>query len=352
MKKGLLFKRLRYIAFFVNWVLICGCDPCELNGPTEEKDYDIYYDAMPLGSSSPNIYGVNYGGNGPGAIVDNGMLFSLPNSDDMMAFFRMSETGIDTLMYKKLGVGGVKMSLNEVPYPGLGFVMCNPKRNYILFASGSRLNYLTITGTGGIEISSVFNRNTLPSFAPDGAHIAYYTGDSTGAAMKLVVVSTDNIKDSVAVSLPNGVNTGAGKISIAWSADSKSFVFAAYENGSSNDIIIRSIDGNSETIVDDDSLVAMMPIVSPGMDSVCFAASDGNIWLKNIRNGKLWKITNCSQSDYYSYPRWSPDGGKIMFIRYPRNTGEFSGTLEVYSMKSSRRSVLGNNVSRAFWSVN
>jgi Tol biopolymer transport system component len=344
--------RVALVAFFVNWVLNCGCDPCKINGPDDAKFHDIYYDALPLGGNSPEIYGVNFDSTGFSRIVENGNLFSEPNNDGMMAFFRSEAGGSNALLYKNLNYSKENPIVDESTFPGISFVVAAPNSNKILFADGKDLNFFTFEGTGDVQLTSGFCTGTLPSFSPDGNYFAFYIGNKTDSALQLLVYNTNDPTGGpvMKTDLVNGVNSQRVNLEIGWTPDSKSVVFSAYSSSISNNMVVKVISNGSETVVSDDNFGAVLPIISPGLDSVCFACADGNIRIKNIGNGKLWKLTDAGPDEYYSFPRWSPDGEKIMFIRYPRKTvSEFRGTLEVFNLKSGARTILGNNISRAFW---
>ncbi len=348
-KYGFFSARLGITAFFVNLVLNCGCDTCSPSRPDDSKDFEIYYDALPLGGSDAVIYGVNHSKPGFGWI-GNGMLFSAPNSDGIIAYTSQKGGLADALMYYSLGGGKSGKIVDKSAYPGISFVIASPGSRKVLFADGSDLYFFNMDGTGDYQLTSGLCPGTLPSFSPDGKYIAFFTGTSTDSAMKLLAYYSDNPAGNPALSadLPFGAGKFHKYIGITWSPDSKSVVYTRSSGGISKDLIFKEIISGSENIAGDDNFGASQPVISPGLDTFCFACSDGNIRIKRISDGKIWRITAAEAGEYYSGPQWSPDGEKILFIRFRENISG-GGTLEVFGLKTGKTIIIGNNILRAFW---
>ena len=190
---------------------------------------------------------------------------------------------------------------------------------FVMDADGSNQRQLTHS-PGGVTLAQ-----TPPQWSPDGSSVAYWATIPTGSVQLFVVRLSDSTSTRV-TDEPSDVYEGG------WASD-RSFVFSISNPRSAYPLLARSIDiGTKETttIARDVS----NPEVSPDGTRIAFLSyfrPEGETWLSlmNIDGTGRQKIQQVSSNS--SFPKWSPDSGRVAFFDTAAKSG--SGTY-VYDLGS------------------
>ncbi len=160
------------------------------------------------------------------------------------------------------------------------------------------------------------NLNIQPSVSPDGKTIAYFSDRDDFIGIYLIDARTGKPLSRIAESGTSDKfeSFHSYKSGIAWSHDSKRILFVARSQGKD---VIRIMDVNKKKVIL--TLPFSMdrieyPDWSPSEDMVVMSGlvkGQSDIYIFEIKKGELRKIT--SDENYDTYPRFSPDGSKIVF---------------------------------------
>lgn len=197
--------------------------------------------------------------------------------------------------------------------PPDGRIAFNSFRNsridvYVANTDGTGILNLT-TGSG-----SVFNH--MPSWSPDGSHIAF-TWDEAGVGTRINVMRVDGSE----LTQTTAPGTTANDFGPVWSPDGTRLAFTRSVDGQQNDIYAVDVDGRNLTQLTTHPAWDAFPAWSPDGSRIVFASSrdlgdfEGcDLYVLELASGTTTRLTNtlddgmCEQE-----PAWSPDGTQIAF---------------------------------------
>lgn len=207
-----------------------------------------------------------------------------------------------------------------------------------------------VTGTGGAIV---------PAPSPDGKHLAFIRRVRNKTVL-FVKDLQNGIEKPIYMDLERDMQEGFGTEGyfayFDWTPDSKHIVFwtaGTFHKLTVLDQSISKIPVSVETkmsyadavrfdvdVAPDEFDVKMIRWAqkSPDGKSILYQAL-GKLYLKNIRTGKVKRLTNQNQHDEY-YPRYSNDGKKIVYTTW---NDEDLGSIRVVSSRGGNGKIISKN---------
>jgi len=172
----------------------------------------------------------------------------------------------------------------------------------------------TIPAVGGSEVTLTSSKGSLgylinPQWSSDGLRIAYSYED----AVYIVDIASQNEQKII----ENGSGEYGDRENAQWSDDGTSIV---YKHDSRYIKHIPTTGGAEYTTVYSSTLINI-PTVSTANGYIVFSDYYGDLLAVNIDGSDLFRVNNgvtdiFDASQAYNHPEWSPDGSKIVFVRY------------------------------------
>jgi TolB protein len=197
--------------------------------------------------------------------------------------------------------------------------------------------------------------NGDPAYSPGGAQISF-DQDVGPAAPKVHGIFIASADGSNARRLTTGIRTTqAFDTQSQWSPDGKRLVFMSVKNGKEAAIFVVNIDGTGLKRLTPWSLDAGNPDWSPDGHEILFnpywdphPGKFSNIFSMRPDGSHRTQLTHPRPGVQSFAPAWSPDGTKIVFVRFTP-TGKRSGRLDLFTMSADgRRLRRVTNMPRAF----
>ena len=352
-KESFIRRKILLIATFFVIAGFYGCDTCN-TGEGENKDANyIYFTALSLNGTIPNIYSISYDGSKFREIIKDDIIYCGPSRERTIVFLR-EKSGIDTVLYFGTidGSDTVSKATFSDLYEQITNPVISPDGKFVSFYSG-RGKLMIIESKSFAQFATYYYyEGTEQSFSPDGKYLAFYEKDGIFGPMHIKVISNDNPEDVFYNrQFETLLNPIPGNATIDWSDDSRFIVYTGAGSEKTTDIIyVKEIFGNNDYELKVEGLGAFNPSISPDKSLIAFAARDGNIWVKKLDDGRSYKVTEVDSTiEYTLYPQWTNDGKWIFYMKYFRDdTSKFSGSLEIINFQTHKWLVLSNNVLRGY----
>jgi Tol biopolymer transport system component len=243
--------------------------------------------------------------------------------------------------------------------PGAENPIWSPDGTTIAFdaAAGKGVNIFTLShGTHPAPLPlSVGAFNGDPAYSADGTQISFDqdTGPSAPTVHGIFIANADG-------SNPRRVATGirtthAFDTQSQWSPDGKRLVFMSVKNGKQAAIFVVNIDGTGLKRLTPWSLDAGNPDWSPDGREILFnpywdphPGKFSNIFSMRPDGSHRTQLTHARPGVQSFAPAWSPDGAKIVFVRFTP-IGKQNGRLDLFTMsRDGTRVRRVTNMPRAF----
>jgi Tol biopolymer transport system component len=243
--------------------------------------------------------------------------------------------------------------------PGAENPIWSPDGATIAFdaAAGKGVNIFTLShGTHPAALPlSVGAFNGDPAYSADGTQISFDqdTGPSAPTVHGIFIANADG-------SNPRRVTTGirtthAFDTQSQWSPDGKRLVFMSVKNGKQAAIFVVNIDGTGLKRLTPWSLDAGNPDWSPDGREILFnpywdphPGKFSNIFSMRRDGSHRTLLTHARPGVQSFAPAWSPDGTKIVFVRFTP-IGKQNGRLDLFTMsRDGTRVRRVTNMPRAF----
>ena len=168
------------------------------------------------------------------------------------------------------------------------------------------------------EAWATIPRIQAPAVSPDGRLVAYVRGYD--GRNDVWVVPTGGglpvqLTDAVTPQGPDPNQRQA--MPLAWTPDSQTVVFASTGEGKLYRVPAA---GGPSTRIEEAAGNHHSPAVSPDGARVAFVAERGetvDIFVASLDGTQLRHVSAADDDGYVANPRWSPDGDRIMWVRWP-----------------------------------
>ncbi|WP_245837184.1 amidohydrolase family protein [Paraferrimonas sedimenticola] len=330
-----------------------------------------------------NIWIMNADGSNPRAVTNE--TFRLLNSpawspDGKYLVARKHFTGTRSLgagevwMYHVEGGSGVKLTERPNDQKDLGEPAFSPDGKYIYFSQddtpGKTFHYSkdSVQGiykikrydraSGEIEVLIQGTGGAIrPTPSPDGKQLAYIKRDGFQSTLYVMDLESGNhrkVTDHLDRDMQETWAIHGVYPTLSWTSDNKEIFFWA--KGGLNKVAVK--DGQLDTIpfhvkaekqiqpslrfkkdLDQDQFDVKMlrqAQVSPDGEKVVFEAM-GKLWLKELPNGKMKRLTKLDDEFDELWPQWSRDGKSIVFSTW---NDQKQGEIRVVTVRNGRSKAL------------
>lgn len=215
-------------------------------------------------------------------------------------------------------------------FSGDFYTSISPDGEWILFdarKAGSSVVQIWKVGTqGGTPEQITQNGGIMPSWSPDGKHVAY------------VHKHDIYVKDIMTGEERKIIDSGGVDFHPAWAPDGNSLVFNPSINDNS-EICTVSLSGENVVNISDSPAIDIYPCWSPDGSKIVFNSDrkgTHDLWNYDIKSKSLEQLTSSQDKDVC--PTWSPDGTKIAFSSNRGGKNLDVWTIDVKSHHTTKQS--------------
>jgi len=170
--------------------------------------------------------------------------------------------------------------------------------------SGSLQIYIMNTDGSGIQrLTNNSAADVGPLISPDGCTITFTSNRDGSDYIYLMDIDGGNQRRLT--------NTAGAEIEPAWSPDGKKIYYRKEMGDKKTAICVINTDGKGFRQLTDGSVRLMTPSVSPDGKTILYV-NGTEIWIMNVDGSNHRRIAKTAGL-MASYPRWSIDGGKIIY---------------------------------------
>jgi len=237
------------------------------------------------------------------------------NNSDNLESYRMRANGSEI---ERIGIGDGNLA---------GFSDINPNGTELIFTK-------SIGSQPDLYLANLENGTVVP--LADDPHVSEYWGswcrlgkkitytqESAGTPSQLWIIDRDGNNK---FRLGTSENVGTGK---DWCPLGLRVIYSAKDSKETSDLWVIDFYGTNQIRLTDTSYNEWNPSFSPNGKWIAYISDESgspDIWLRDIKGNYRARLTNNIVSPD-SVPKWSPDGLKIVFAGYSRESNpEVSGS--------------------------
>lgn len=343
----------KYLVFLAVFTL-AGCDFCADSSGGSNGENEIFFTAISINGTIPNVYSVYENGGRIRERLKNSRIFSAPARNGRVAALRYDTLlRKDIILIARIAEGDLLEIERKYEDFNPAYPVLSPDGAKISFYGGSNYLYLYKIDEYYTErVSNSYAENTLPAFSQNGKLMAFFEGSHETGNMKLVVIDTDNLNypDRIVYEreFPEGIESWRGETSIDFQGDgSHKPYYLTVSDGKR--IYYISLINKTEEVFDISAIGAFMPAKQPSAEYFAFTAKNGNVYLLNPEGFRFNIMTDGDSTEINLYAQWSSDGKRILCNKYYEYGARAVSTLFILDVATKRAVVVSNNAHRGFW---
>lgn len=343
-------------------ILLQNCDRCNITNNTEgNPENKIYFSAISSNTGQPSIFSIQSNLTSTRELIPNGVIFSAPSDNGLLAFTKLNNDGINELyLYNLLDKNSTFITKESNIFAIRNPILSQDASKICFDASDNQLVIYNNDNTNTFElISSNIADNSDFNFSPNSKYLTFIEKINNNN-YKIKIIDAQNIKSINTIFETNEeINLNLNNINnfFSWNKNSEILTYTINTIDSTSIIIIDTKELKQHKISFSSKEFRINNLsISPNNEYAAFTNSDGNIWIIKLKEQdyKFFRITNFNDGSICFAPNWSNDGTKIIFLLKNNDNNSLYNTLLIadinfnISVSTKQINLISNNVFRGY----